>query len=278
MQLLVSKTITIPANGSVTEMITIPTVPAGSLLTVSLLGSYVDSVLLDPSLNPVDSITTTDDEAGEPFRSLYASDPAAGHWSLQLHNPSSEPITLLLSVTLDGDPIGVTLNVGVPDPGDQVPLTVSVTQSGSPVTGAVVSATTRSTDGIETALALMDDGAHGDGSANDGIYGGMTAPLPPGLNTVSVGVQTAAFSRQAVGHVNIAFDNQPPEAGDDTANTTVDTSVSIDVLANDTDDQAVEQLSIVSVTLPATGQVINDRDGITFPAEGSQGMVSSTTP
>ncbi|MBK8027196.1 MAG: alpha/beta fold hydrolase [Chloroflexi bacterium] len=274
-QLLTTKTLLVPANSDVTEIINVPAALEGSLLTVSLFGPYVDSALLDPAAAVVDSINSTDELAGEPFRSLYANDPAAGAWTLQLNNPSSEPITLLLSIMLEGDPISVTLNVGEPDPDDQVPLTATVTDNGSPVVGATVSVLTRSLDGAETTMSLLDDGAHADGAANDGVYGGRTETLPPGLNTVSVSAQTAAFSRQAVGYVDIAVDNAPPAAQDDTATTPEGTPVFIDVLANDSDDQAMELLSISSVTLPASGQVINERNGITYiPSEGFQGVTT----
>ena len=96
---------------------------------------------------------------------------------------------------------------------------------------------TESLDGVQTSLLLLDDGGHGDGLTNDGIYGGTTDSLPPPFNAISVHAETLDFTRIAVGSVAIAVNNQPPVAAPDDATTVEGVPVVIDVLANDEDDQ-----------------------------------------
>jgi len=86
----------------------------------------------------------------------------------------------------------------------------------------------------------------------------------------SDGVLTSA---PATVTINFAMVSQPPTAVDDTAFTSVDTPVLIDVLANDTDpDNVAADLSVASVTQPQNGTaVIAGRQVEYTPASGFVG-------
>jgi|GEM_PF-2102258 len=71
--------------------------------------------------------------------------------------------------------------------------------------------------------------------------------------------------------INIATVNDPPVAISDTAGTTIDTPVVVDVLANDTDPDA-DPLSIVDVTTPAHGSAAISGTAVVYtPAAGYVG-------
>ncbi len=66
-----------------------------------------------------------------------------------------------------------------------MPILVTLTDSRGPIVGAVITATVEHPDGSVLPLPLLDDGNHGDGEANDGIYGNTytrtTVGSPTGL-------------------------------------------------------------------------------------------------
>lgn len=64
----------------------------------------------------------------------------------------------------------------VPNATDEVRVTAKVTRTFQPVAGVVLHY--RVMYGAEITVPMMDDGSHGDGKANDGVFG---AVLPPGL-------------------------------------------------------------------------------------------------
>jgi len=57
--------------------------------------------------------------------------------------------------------------------GEQVPIIANLTDKNGPVTGGRVYADVTHPDGTVLTLPLMDDGAHGDGLADDGVYAGV---------------------------------------------------------------------------------------------------------
>ena len=78
------------------------------------------------------------------------------------------------------------------------------------------------------------------------------------------------------GSLSVRTPNQPPVAMDDTATTKEVAPVNIDVLANDSDPDAGDTLTVVSTTVPANGSVAIEADStITYtPDPGFQGTDS----
>jgi CSLREA domain-containing protein len=64
--------------------------------------------------------------------------------------------------------------------------------------------------------------------------------------------------------ITVTCVNDPPVADDDTATTAEDTPATIDVLANDTDVDVVDALTVDSVTQPSNGTVINNGSDVTY--------------
>ena len=89
--------------------------------------------------------------------------------------------------------------------------------------------------------------------ANNNLYnsGGLitsTQTAPGGIGTLDPGAPPA---------------NNPPVANDDSATTPQDTAVTVDVLANDTDDDG-DTLSVASVTNGSSGIVTNNSTDVTY--------------
>ena len=79
------------------------------------------------------------------------------------------------------------------------------------------------------------------------------------------------------GELFVGEANEPPVATDDTATTAEDTPVTVDVLANDTDADVGDVLTVDSVTQAANGTVVNNGVDVTYtPDLDSDGVDSFT--
>jgi PKD repeat protein len=111
----------------------------------------------------------------------------------------------------------------------------------------------------------------GDGEFDDAIGATPTfsAALLDGPQTVTVRLRvTDAFGATAAGEADITVENVPPTAEEDLAVTDEYVSVSIDVLANDTDPAGTnDTLAITAVTDGAHGTVVVDDRGTADPAD-----------
>ncbi len=90
---------------------------------------------------------------------------------------------------------------------------------------------------------------------------------------------TTSLCASAAVTVSVATGPQPPVANDDTATTTQDTPVVVDVIANDTDaNNNINSASVTTVTAPTNGTTTDNGDGtITYtPATGYSGSDSFT--
>jgi hypothetical protein len=111
-------------------------------------------------------------------------------------------------------------------------------------------------------------GIAADGAGNSYVTGRTDSPNDFPLQNAfdgSFGVfgTGAPTSNGFVARVSYGPPNQPPDAVDDAATTDEDTSVTIDVLLNDTDPDA-DSLTIASVTQAANGSVTFDGDSVVY--------------
>jgi Mg-chelatase subunit ChlD len=166
---------------------------------LSWAGSDLDLTLRTPSGATIDSATAAADPnieyvKAETFEYYTIESPEAGQWNASIYGKDadypSEPYSL--SVTGDTDlRIAGSFYDESPEVYQPINLQVTMTNAGSAVTGATVTAEitppTYSTDNIldedspyfgtthpmspMEEIVLYDDGEHGDGEANDGIYG-----------------------------------------------------------------------------------------------------------
>ena len=106
--------------------------------------------------------------------------------------------------TLNSD---LSLHVDLTDtliaPGDSLTLLGTLLFAGAPVLGASVEGRIVRPDSSEFVVSLFDDGAHGDGAIDDGVYGGFVDSTSiPGIYTLRVEAtgshpSTGSFERVA---------------------------------------------------------------------------------
>jgi IPT/TIG domain/Bacterial TSP3 repeat len=169
-------------------------VEAATDLTLSVLTDGADPVVTaqDPS-GVVHSALSADNLATqyeissvgiENRQTLILHRPAPGTWTIQIAasnggaGPNVSPAGAVWAATAAlRSPI--RLNVGVPGlsylVGDSLNVSATLDENGAAVTGAVVVASlTPVAGGAGQTFSLYDDGAHGDGAAGEGVYGGAT--------------------------------------------------------------------------------------------------------
>ena len=104
-------------------------------------------------------------------------------------------------------------------------------------------------------------------------FDAVTHPDPSAVYAVTVSVSDGANPAQTVNFDWTVFDiNRAPVAADDAVTTQVDTPVTVDVLANDSDADG-DALTVVSTTVPPNGAAAINADGtVTYtPATGFTG-------
>lgn len=126
-------------------------------------------------------------EAATDFRSLPIESQANGVWKLRLENTGTRENSVVISVWTDtsANRFRFSIEAGKPNANGQIPLTAKLSENNSPVSGASVKAQIIPDDGKFFTLTLFDDGTHGDGAANDGIYGATTEKLADGTYSVT---------------------------------------------------------------------------------------------
>ena len=165
--------VTIPVEGSAAELV----------LSLSLDG-FCDCFI---RLEDANGTIIAPHESTNRHAVWRVSTPVPGNWKLtiavrgpDLTAPAAEPDggneylpPYLVHAAVDSD---VTLDVDFPVPPEErtagvpMPIVASLTDVG-PITGASVLATVQMPSGAVAYLYLYDDGTHGDGEANDGVYG-----------------------------------------------------------------------------------------------------------
>jgi subtilisin family serine protease len=187
-------------------------------------GSDVDLILIRPDgteITPADA--ALDPNITYHKTATYAfytvNNPEPGSWGVRIVGtdlPNPEIVTL--SVTA-ASPMVCTFYgfQATYSPGDTVPIAVELReQDGTPILGASVEVDVTNPVGSAQALALLDDGVHGDVLANDGIYGheytNTTIEGFYGLDVSATGNYSGGpFSVEMIGRVLVG--SPPPLTG-----------------------------------------------------------------
>lgn len=146
------------------------------------------------------------------FPTIAVENPTPGIWSVRLTNQESVSATVTVAAAILGGAEELAVTLGEATWEGLIPITARMqTDARSTLQASVAQTmTVRLTDsGEDDADALFfdlwDDGAHNDGAAGDGIFGGVIGPLPPdnyGLNVYAVGQN---FFRGTVLGVDVPF-------------------------------------------------------------------------
>jgi hypothetical protein len=204
------------ATGPLEHAITVDTVPSAAFGAIV----PVPEGPVNIALRAPDGTEYTPEDAGDVPWLAYADEtndagaraytfsveaPAAGTWTLLVQPvdvPPVEGIDVYLTGMLDS-PVHLAVKADQPRyrAGDTATLTAALTDAGAPLAGATVEAR-RPADGGDVVLTLLDDGAHGDGAAGDGVYGAAWALADDeGLQRFAIAAtgagSTGSFARSA---------------------------------------------------------------------------------
>jgi uncharacterized repeat protein (TIGR01451 family) len=171
--------------------------PSGSKLIISYIApETVGATLIDPNGNVVATNSIGTPEAQLPIRFFDIQNPIVGNYKLRLEQQAGTDDVIPVVASIVGNPLNLTLNISQPDAENTSQITATLNNAGVPVTGATLQANISGIDvDYQQNLTLFDDGQHGDGQADDGVYSAKTDPLTGGPYTVAVFAQGADFQR-----------------------------------------------------------------------------------
>jgi large repetitive protein len=148
--------------------------------------------------------------------------------------------------------------------------------SGQAVT-ADVTANDKDADGKAVTLTSVNKPAHGTAKVVDGKVVYTPDPGFAGTETITY-VVTDSLGGTATGTLTVDVANAAPVANPDQAAAVKNAKVTVDVLANDTDVNTAQTLSVASVGAPAHGTAVIGSDGkiVYTPAKGWTGTDTFT--
>jgi hypothetical protein len=127
-------------------------------------------------------------DANAAFRSIFVERPVvAGTWKLKVENTGTLESFVAIAAWADANPVQISVTAGRLDARGQAPVQVKVINNGSPAMNATV---TGKVFGVEGVIEFFDDGKHGDGTANDGVYGASIDKLKKGEYAAEVTVKS----------------------------------------------------------------------------------------
>jgi hypothetical protein len=210
--------VTVPANGSIDVPLRMPQAGRASVMLMTHAG--ITATLIDPSGATVQSSPAFGESARDGQRGFPVMAPAVGTWQLRLTSAHTESVPAAGLVYLAGAPLHLDLRVLAP--GAQQRLTVQATlkDGAAAMRGGRISASMFVLDGDSEQLhsiELLDDGTHGDGAADDGVFGAYVARPGSGMFAIMATAQLNGIERStsAVFTPETAFDG-PGDGGDPT--------------------------------------------------------------
>ncbi|NCC32181.1 MAG: hypothetical protein EOM24_09180, partial [Chloroflexia bacterium] len=183
------------------------TVPAGEALVVTLVASdTVQAQLRTPQGAAADPFT------GSLFRSVWASTPITGNWTVALTNTDATTASVVLGAVILEPVEELVVTVGEPAWDGMTFITATLASTNAPqrlraqtTTGLTLTARLTNEVGDELLVELRDDGRHGDGAADDGVYGARVGPLDPALYDIFVYALGPDFYRGTTAGVHVPF-------------------------------------------------------------------------
>jgi PKD repeat protein len=149
------------------------TSPGGRLITPTVAAS-------DPVITYTNAITT--------LTGYIVVNPEPGSWTahVAISGTASSEVNYAMLVLLDSD-LGLSILLDEDVYHMPVPLTAQLVNTSDPVAGATMVAQVKNPDGSTQSISLYDDGSHGDGQADDGIYSNLyTNAIAAGAYEITV--------------------------------------------------------------------------------------------
>lgn len=179
--------------------------------------------LVDPTgrvIDPQTAVTDTTLDYGQfngglgLLASYVVRQPVAGTWRYQIVRQSGGETAVYRLVVLTSTPVAVSSSVPQWLPANSmVPVVAAVQyENREPVLGSLVVANVQPPDGSQFSLTLLDDGNHGDGAANDGVYGGHYGPAAGGGHGVLVRARGSYAGEPYERTATAVFTIAPPKA------------------------------------------------------------------
>jgi hypothetical protein len=152
----------------------------------------ISATLTDASGEVLGESPAETPEASALFRYIVVAKPvAAESWKLKLENTSEAESLVVVVPIFDTNRLALEFTEIQLQPNGGVKLQAKFTDNGAAVGNAILKA---KISGQSDEVAMFDDGKHGDGAANDGVYGVTTAKLPDGENFIEVKASTNGAS------------------------------------------------------------------------------------
>ncbi len=204
-QFVATELVQVPRGGRVEVEIPVP--EAAHLGVTVIAPSFVGSALHDEAGAVVNEVRAHSSDAEQLYRNRHVNSPSTGMWHVALVNEDTSSATTVIPVAAWVRDTPVTFDLDArwrPSSGGskrnrragQIEVGVSLADHDDPLVGADLTAGIVGPAGAEfIELDLVDDGEHGDGEANDGVYGGVTAALPAGGYSVGVEAEIGGASR-----------------------------------------------------------------------------------
>lgn len=128
-----------------------------------------------------------------------------GVWKLKLENISAQPTTVFAAGFAGSNSNSTfTIEAGKPNAAGTVPLMAKITANNAPVLNAKITA---NITGQNAKIEFFDDGKHGDGAPNDGIYGASVEKLSKGEYFVEAKAEANNITTNAVAMITVGGAN-----------------------------------------------------------------------
>ena len=187
----------------------IPLAGASRASIVFVAAPGVSATLLDPAGNVAGRNAAGSAESKQMFRTIAVGKAGArGTWRLKLESREASETGVLVAAFADPNPLALSVAAGRPTAEKQIPLEARLTDGGSPVAGATVRAKVHSEDGKTLEVVLLDDGAHGDGAANDGVYGASLEKPADGDYLIEAAAETNGRMLRAAATLTVGVEKK----------------------------------------------------------------------
>jgi hypothetical protein len=200
-QVVLSKNVRIPVGERAEIPVNLETAKTGVTFVVA---PFVKVSLVNADNGETEqTIEAGSAEAAQTFKTFYAGKP--GSKILRFENTGKLPANVVVAIWNDKNPLALEFLEIQKQADGTVKMQAALTNNGTVVKGAAISV---KINNQTTEIALADDGKHGDGQANDGVYGATTGKLAAGEHFIEAKAAINGASVTATAVLSIHTVNQ----------------------------------------------------------------------